>query len=101
MQTKNGIELNLAISDYKSVYDDFIFYFSSLFYKRKFDEGLENYIEVENAKLKYKYGINLNGSIFLAIAFYKKIEKRGFYVKTRENIKLTKNLFFSIKPQVY
>lgn len=101
MQTKNGIELNLAVSDYKSVYDDFIFYFSSLFYKRKFDEGLENYIELENAKLKNKYGINLNASIFLAIAFYKKIEKRGFCIKSPQNIKLTKNLFFTAKPQVY
>lgn len=101
MQTKNGIELNLAVSDYKSIFLDYTFYFSSLFYKRKFDEGLENYVELEQAKIKNKYGVPINLNLFLAIAFYKKIEKRGFCIKSPQNIKLTKNLFFTAKPQVY
>ena len=100
MKTANGIELNLAISQYKSVYEGFTFYFSSLFYKRKFDSTLETYLELETSKIINKYKININPRIYLAISYYKKIEKRGFYVKSPENIKC-KNLFFSIKPQVY
>lgn len=101
MKTKNGIELNLSLSNYRSIYENFTFYFSSLFYKRKFEQNLENYIELEEAKLKNKYGINLNAKLYLAIAFYKKIEKRGFCIKSPETITLTKNLYFTIKPQIY
>lgn len=101
MKTKNGIELNLSVSDYKSIYNDYVFYFSSLFYKRKFDENLEEYIEMESQKLINKYKINLDIRLYLAISFYKKIEKRGFLIKTPERIKITDNLFFSAKPQCY
>ena len=90
MQTKNGVELNLYESKYKSIFYGFTFYFSSMFYKSKFDKGLQNYIDVETQKLESKYRINIDFSIYLAISYYMKIEKRGFLIRNEENKPINK-----------
>lgn len=80
MQTQNGIELNLQESKYKHEYNNFIFYFSSKSYLEKFKKNLSEYILMESYKIKNKYNIHINFSLFLAVALYKKIEKRGFRI---------------------
>lgn len=57
------------------------FYFSSSFNKERFLNGYETYLKEEGDKLYAKYGINISNQYYLLIAFYMKIEKRGFYLK--------------------
>lgn len=57
------------------------FYFSSSFNKERFLAGYENFLKEEGDKLFAKYGINIANPYYLLIAYYMKIEKRGFYLK--------------------
>lgn len=57
------------------------FYFSSSFNKNRFLRGYESYIKEEEDKLIAKYGLNISIRYYLLIAYYKKIEKRGFLLK--------------------
>lgn len=74
---------DLTQSNYKSKYKDFEFYFSSNFYKSKFDKGLKEYQHKTIIKLISKFKISesfllkFRIDILLAIAYYHKIEKRG------------------------
>lgn len=57
------------------------FYFSSSFNKDRFIKGYEDYIKEEEDKIIAKYGVRLSIRFYLLIAYYLKIEKRGFYIK--------------------
>ena len=59
---------------------DLTFYFSSEFNKKRFIDGYQKYIEEETKKLENRYHIKFNLQNELAIAFYKKIENRGYKV---------------------
>lgn len=78
------------------------FYFSSSFNKERFLRGYTSYIKEEEDKIIAKYGLNISIRFYLLLAYYMKIEKRGFYVKkysefskdydiilTRDNITFT------------
>lgn len=80
MLTRNGIELELEESKYTYTYKNLTFYFSSMFYLNKFNNELKKFIDNETKKLYNKYKHNADYSILLAVALYKRIEKRGFYV---------------------
>jgi len=80
MLTRNGIELNIDESNYKTNYKGLTFYFSSMFYLRKFEKEIENYIDNETKKLYNKFKVRSDYTILLSISLYKKIEKRGFKV---------------------
>lgn len=56
------------------------FYFSSSFNKERFLKGYEEYIKEEENKIIAKYGILISIRFYLLMAFYLKIEKRGFYI---------------------
>lgn len=56
------------------------FYFSSSFNKDRFLKGYQSYIKEEEDKIISKYGVLISLRYYLLIAFYKKIEKRGFYI---------------------
>ena len=62
------------------------FYFSSSFNKERFLKGYQDYIKEEEDKIKAKYGINISMRYYLLIAFYIKIEKRGFYIVNYSSI---------------
>lgn len=57
------------------------FYFSSSFNKERFLKGYEAYVKEEEDKLIARYGINISIRYYLLIAYYIKIEKRGFLLK--------------------
>ena len=80
MITARGIYNNLKESSYSFTYLSIVFYFSSQCYKNKFKEGVENYINYQEKKLKSFYKLNLDFKKFLAISFYKSVEKRGFRI---------------------
>lgn len=62
------------------------FYFSSSFNKDRFLRGYESFIKEEEDKIIAKYQISISIRFYLLIAYYIKIEKRGFYL-TRYNEK--------------
>ena len=80
MLTRNGIELNLEESKYISTYKGLTFYFSSMFYLKKFEREIQNYIDNETKKLYNRFNVSANYELLLSIALYKRIEKRGFRI---------------------
>lgn len=80
MKTENGIYLNLDESTYIFKKCGLIFFFSSKFYLEKFKSNVENYVNNETLKLKNRYKGNINFNIYLSLAYYRKIEKRGYKV---------------------
>ena len=89
MKTINGIYLDLKESEYKLNYNGLIYYFSSELYMNKFKKNVKQFIVEETAKLKTKYKINIYFDTMLTIAYYKKIEKRGFRIVYKINEKET------------
>ena len=89
MKTINGIYLDLKESEYKINYNGLIYYFSSELYMYKFKNNVKQFIVEETAKLKTKYKINIYFDTMLTIAYYKKIEKRGFRIVYKINEKET------------
>lgn len=61
--------------------DDFMFYFSSIFLKNKFENSYREYIREETLKLNIKYKMIVYANDMLLLCLYKSIEKRGFKVK--------------------
>lgn len=69
-------------------------YFSSNFNKDRFIKGYQTFIKEENAKIENKYHVKILANYYLLIAYYKRIEKRGFRIehsitKARVNENLT------------
>lgn len=67
-------------SSFKDDYAGICFHFSSLFNLGRFRSGIADYINEEELKIRNKYQLEIDMKKYLAIAYYKKIEKRGFYV---------------------
>ena len=77
------LEKSLYIYNFKNI----SFYFSSMFYLEKFKNEVDNYIKNEELRFFQRYKLKLEKnyfSQFLAISFYKKVEKRGFYFTSNE-----------------
>lgn len=81
MKSIRGIYYDLTESDYIIELEGFKFYFSSKLYMNKFKSSYEDYIKNETDKIKIAYNINVDLTNMLLIAYYKKIEKRGFFIK--------------------
>lgn len=84
-----------SVFDYE-IYD-LCFHFSSLFNKERFMKNVETYVNIEGMKIINKYQLQIDIREYLAIAFYKKIERRGFYISKSgevipESFKITLNL---------
>ena len=77
----------LEKSPYNYLFNNITFYFSSMFYLEKFKNEVDDYIKNEEFRFFQRYKLKLEKnyfSQFLAISFYKKIEKRGFYFTSKE-----------------
>lgn len=75
------IYYDLTKSEFVIRYDEFEFYFSSQFYKNKFQEMYIDYVRDETLKLESRFKCRIFADSLLLLELYKKIEKRGFYVK--------------------
>lgn len=80
MLTYGGVYYNLNESDFCVNIEGFTFYFSSKLYKNKFKNNVRQFIKNESEKINSKYQININLDLYLMIAFYMKVEKRGFKI---------------------
>ena len=98
MKTAKGIYWDLSESQYKYKFEGIEYYFSSMFYLEKFKNNVERFITEETAKLEIKYKILIDFRIYLAISYYKRIEKRGFRIIT-DKIVLNENLL--IENSIY
>lgn len=76
----NFVYQDLKHSPFSISYKNYVFYFSSVFHKNKFEREKDNYIKNENLKMKNKYKIEIDLSEYFTLSFYKKCETRGFYV---------------------
>lgn len=75
---------NIEDSVYSIEIDNIEFYFSSSFNLRRFKEKSIEYAMQEERKLINRYHVDINMEIYFLIAFYKKIEKRGFLIKYKD-----------------
>ena len=62
------------------------FYFSSSFNKDRFLKGYQTFIKEEEDKIIAKYGVAISLRYYLLIAYYLRIEKRGFYITKYSDI---------------
>lgn len=79
------VEYNINKSEYYFRVNKLTFFFSSKFNKSRFENGFIDYVNDETNKIKAKYKVNINLSDYLLLAYYKKIEKRGFKVLTYDD----------------
>lgn len=80
MRVSKNLYYDINESDLYTNFKEMIFYFSSDKNKERFDNGILDYVKQEQDKILCKYHIICDVSKMLALAFYMRIEKRGFRV---------------------
>ena len=99
MKTIKGIELDLTQTEYIVSIYGYSFYFSSKFYKEKFEREMKNFSEMEMQKIRVKNKIKISMELYFLFALYKKIEKRGFrIVSQKDNKEITETVAFNCIP---
>lgn len=86
MKTRRGVYWDLTESNISYQAEGLTFYFSSNFNKLRFEKDYRNYIITESNKLFNKYRVPFNFNLFLILAKYRSIEKRGFRVEVDNKI---------------
>lgn len=81
MKTYYGTYTDINESDIYAIYEDLKFYFTSNYIKNKFIENLEYYIDLEELKICNKYNEKIDLKIYLAVCYYKKIQKKGLRIE--------------------
>ena len=94
------VEYDINKSEYYFKVNKLTFFFSSKFNKTRFENGFIEYVREETNKIKAKYKVDINLTNYLLLAYYKKIEKRGFKVLTYDDndviIELSKDYTFRV-----
>ena len=94
------VEYDINKSEYYFRVNKLTLFFSSKFNKTRFENGFIDYVNEETNKIKAKYKVNINLTNYLLLAYYKKIEKRGFKVLTYDDndviIELSKDHTFRV-----
>lgn len=94
------VEYDINKSEYYFKVNKLTLFFSSKFNKTRFENGFINYVNEETNKIKAKYKVDINLTNYLLLAYYKKIEKRGFKVLTYDDndviIELSKDHTFRV-----
>lgn len=75
---------DLQETEFKYQAEKFIFHFSSMFYLNKFKEEIDDFRDKIRRKFTTLYLIPVELNDYAAIILYSKIEKRGFYIVSRE-----------------
>lgn len=98
MKTINGVYNNIRESEYYEDIEGIRFYFSSNFYKNKFKNEVLDFILDETAKINNKYKLCINLKKYFLIAYYMRVEKRGFFViNLKTNKEIFSNKLFELK----
>lgn len=80
MLSPRGICYNLKESPYTISTGDIVFYFSSEFYRQKFEEEADAHRLKISESLSNRFDLKLSFKNMADIVLYSKIEKRGFYL---------------------
>lgn len=96
MRTYYGSFTDINESDIIAIFGNYRFYFTTNFNKTKFIENVEYFTRLEEVKITNRYGIEIDLRDYLAIWYYKKVQKRGFRVEKLENRKKINNFKFEI-----
>ena len=89
MKTYYGTYTDINESDIFCIYNDYKLYFTSEYTKNRYVREVEDYIYLEEIKIKNRYDLDIDLKNYLSIAYYKKIQKKGFRVEltsTRKKI---------------
>ena len=81
---KAKVYQNIKESEFYYEIYNLCFHFSSLFNEKRFENNVQIYVNIEEMKIINKYQLPVDMKIYLAIAFYKKIERRGFYITKKD-----------------
>lgn len=81
--TKSGVYHNLKESKYTISNSEVVFFFSSNHTLNKFMDGYQKYREIRKQKSNLIDETYINYDTVADIEFYRKTEKRGFYVWLR------------------
>ena len=94
------VEYDINKSEYYFRVNKLTLFFSSKFNKTRFENEFIDYVKKETNKIKAKYKVDINLTNYLLLAYYKKIEKRGFKVLTYDDndviIELSKDHTFRV-----
>lgn len=94
------VEYDINKSEYYFKVNKLTLFFSSKFNKTRFENGFIDFVNEETNKIKAKYKVDINLTNYLLLAYYKKIEKRGFKVLTYDDndviIELSKDHTFRV-----
>ena len=94
------VEYDINKSEYYFKVNKLTLFFSSKFNKTRFENGFIEFVNEETNKIKAKYKVDINLTNYLLLAYYKKIEKRGFKVLTYDDndviIELSKDHTFRV-----
>ena len=94
------VEYDINKSEYYFRVNKLTLFFSSKFNKTRFENGFIEFVNEETNKIKAKYKVDINLTNYLLLAYYKKIEKRGFKVLTYDDndviIELSKDHTFRV-----
>lgn len=94
---------NLEESPYTFSHSDMVFHFSSALYLKKFTQLYQTEIDRFNIRTNniYKDKFNLEVQNLGLIRLYEIIEKRGFYIKIREEpVTCLTNLQFELEAKI-
>ena len=84
MRKSKNLFYDIDKSNLKFEFNGIIFYFSSDFNLERFKNGYLNYLMEEQDKINAKYHVMSDLKNLLILAYYKKIETRGFRVTFNE-----------------
>lgn len=89
MLTRNGICYDLKESPYYINLRDYTMYFSSKFNRDRFLRDEKKERDRLNESMSKRFGFDVNMDNIAFIRLYTKIEKRGFYIKTKNGSEVT------------
>jgi len=95
---KYNIEYDIERSNFKVEFNSLVYYFTSETVAKKFKERVQDYVNQQNLQFISKYGFELKGKIvdFFAISLYKKMERRGFRIYSKNKEKYFNSIDFYI-----
>ncbi len=78
---KSNIVYDLSDSPYNSTVGEFIFYFSTLAHKEKFDNNVDKKIDWLVDSLSRRFHVHVECGLLAMFQLYQQVEGRGFYVE--------------------
>lgn len=96
MKTYYGTYLDIDESDIFCIYDNYKLYFNSEYIKNKYVREVDDYVYIEECKIKGRYNFDIDLHNYFAIVFYKKIQKKGFRVELVGTKKKIENFNFKV-----